>query len=145
VDYYIKEICDLGLVSGMCFVLKLILDLMRNNYGNYVVQSALKLSKNNSKSILVDNMYQNMDKMNDMKLIHKWKGIIEESLGYRDQTNSRSGKKSVSHKVNQSNDSKDDIRTKRQMRNKANSNKPDQQELLYQEFSTMSLEKRYRK
>jgi len=55
---------------------------MKNNYGNYVVQSALKLAKKSSKEMLINNMLRNIEKMNDKKLINKWKAIINTSIGF---------------------------------------------------------------
>ena len=76
---------------------------MKNNYGNYVVQSALKLARKNQKEILINNMLKNIDKMKDKKLINKWKVIIDTSLGI---SKHRQDKKSGSDKLPNSNDSK---------------------------------------
>ena len=52
--------------------------LMKNNYGNYVIQTALKALKNNKnvKNILINMMNSNLIILNDKKLINKWKSII---------------------------------------------------------------------
>ena len=52
--------------------------LMKNNYGNYVIQTALKALKNNKnvKNILINMMNSNLIILNDNKLINKWKSII---------------------------------------------------------------------
>ncbi len=52
--------------------------LMKNNYGNYVIQTALKALKNNKnvKIILINMMNRNLLILNDKKLINKWKSII---------------------------------------------------------------------
>jgi len=56
-----------------------VLDLMKNSYGNYVVQKALKLSKDNNKTKFVNCIMKNLDKFSDKKLINKWKGIVNNS------------------------------------------------------------------
>lgn len=76
---------------------------MKNNYGNYVVQSALKLAKKNQKEMLINNMLKNIDKMKDKKLINKWKVIIDTSLGI---SKHRQEKKSGSDKLPNSTNSK---------------------------------------
>lgn len=50
---------------------------MKNNYGNYVVQSALKLSSGEHKESLINNMIENIERIKEKKLIQKWKQIIE--------------------------------------------------------------------
>ena len=51
--------------------------LMKNNYGNYVIQTALKALKNNNfKIMLINMMNRNLLILNDKKLINKWKSII---------------------------------------------------------------------
>ncbi len=54
---------------------------MKNNYGNYVVQKALKLANQSDKSKLVKCIIKNIEKIGDRKLIMKWKSII---LNYMD-------------------------------------------------------------
>ena len=63
---YITEIVD----SNRIF------EVMRSNYGNYVIQKALKLSKGENKKILVYNAAKDLYKLNDEKLIIKWKSIL---------------------------------------------------------------------
>jgi len=53
---------------------------MINNYGNYVVQKALKLSSKNVKIMLINNIFKHIDKIKDKKLKSKWKSIIESNL-----------------------------------------------------------------
>lgn len=53
---------------------------MENNYGNYVIQKALKLSNKLDKITLIQNIYRNINKIKDKKLIEKWKSIIEANL-----------------------------------------------------------------
>ena len=49
---------------------------MRSNYGNYVIQKAIKLSKGEIKNKLVFNAAKDVNKLNDSKLIIKWKSIL---------------------------------------------------------------------
>ena len=49
---------------------------MRSNYGNYVIQKAIKLSKGEYKQKLVFNAAKDVNKLNDAKLIIKWKSIL---------------------------------------------------------------------
>ncbi len=53
-----------------------ILELIKNNYGNYVVQKALKISKNLPKKKIIFAILNNLEKINDFKLMAKWKNII---------------------------------------------------------------------
>ena len=57
-----------------------IYEVMRSNYGNYVVQKAIKLSKGEHKKILVFNAAKDINKLNDAKLIIKWKSILSPHL-----------------------------------------------------------------
>ena len=52
---------------------------MKNSFGNYVVQKALKLSNGFLKVKLINNIKKNIEKINDKKLIDKWKSIIANS------------------------------------------------------------------
>jgi hypothetical protein len=54
--------------------------LIKNNYGNYVLQKALKLANVSSKLSLVNSILQNLEKLGDKKLIIKWKHIVDGSL-----------------------------------------------------------------
>lgn len=54
---------------------------MKNAFGNYVVQKALKLAKDDNKKILISSLTQNIEKLCDKKLISKWKIIINNSIG----------------------------------------------------------------
>jgi len=56
-----------------------VIDLMKNSYGNYVVQKALKISTGSNKSKLVSAINKNLDKLSDKKLINKWKAIVNNS------------------------------------------------------------------
>ena len=52
--------------------------LIKNNYGNYVIQTAFKASKNNKQiqNIIINIINNNLVILNDKKLINKWKSII---------------------------------------------------------------------
>ena len=49
---------------------------MKSNFGNYVIQKALKIAIGENKKILVNEVNNNIYKLNDKKLIEKWKKII---------------------------------------------------------------------
>ena len=53
-----------------------IYEVMKSNFGNYVIQKAIKLSKGDKKNILVFNAAKEINKLNDAKLIIKWKSIL---------------------------------------------------------------------
>ena len=53
-----------------------IYEVMRSNYGNYVIQKAIKLSKGEHKQKLIFNAAKEINKLNDVKLILKWKSIL---------------------------------------------------------------------
>ncbi len=55
-------------------------DLMKNNYGNYVVQKAVKVSVGPNKILFVQNVLKNLSKLNNNKLVKKWKAIIRPYL-----------------------------------------------------------------
>ncbi len=49
---------------------------MKNNFGNYVVQKALKLARNDNKKKLVENVSKNVERLGEKKIIDKWKNIL---------------------------------------------------------------------
>ena len=51
-------------------------EIMKSNYGNYVVQKAIKLASGEYKEKIVENAAKNVNKLNDPKLIIKWKSIL---------------------------------------------------------------------
>ena len=55
---------------------KCIYDVMKSNYGNYVIQKAIKLAKGEYKNKFVLNAAKDINKLNDNKLIQKWKSIL---------------------------------------------------------------------
>jgi hypothetical protein len=54
--------------------------LIRSNYGNYVIQTAVKFSKGNYKYMLINAIEINIDCLGERKLINKWKNIIMSNL-----------------------------------------------------------------
>ena len=71
-DDYINEICIGNNIS----------ELILNNYGNYVIQKALKLSTGKSKDILIQNILKNLCVIDDQKISNKWKNIISSKLSH---------------------------------------------------------------
>ena len=63
---YIDEI----IISGK------IHEVMKSNYGNYVIQKAIKLANGEYKEKIVEDAAKNVNKLNDPKLIIKWKSIL---------------------------------------------------------------------
>jgi hypothetical protein len=59
----------------------LIEELMKSNFGNFVMQKALKIASNNNRNILLDLMIKNLSKLGDNKLICKWQEIINSYSG----------------------------------------------------------------
>lgn len=64
---------------------------MKNNYGNYVVQKALKLAKGSLKSKLITTIVKNIDKIGDKKLMMKWKSIVNTHINFNNFSNNDSG------------------------------------------------------
>jgi len=65
-NVYIDEI-----INSNC-----IYDVMKSNYGNYVIQKAIKLAKGEYKNKFVLCAAKDINKLNDNKLIQKWKSIL---------------------------------------------------------------------
>ena len=63
---YIDEIIDSNCIY----------EVMKSNYGNYVIQKAIKLAKGDYKNKFVFNAAKEINKLNDNKLIQKWKSIL---------------------------------------------------------------------
>jgi hypothetical protein len=53
-----------------------IYEVMKSNYGNYVIQKAIKLAKGEYKNKFVFTAAKEINKLNDNKLIQKWKSIL---------------------------------------------------------------------
>jgi hypothetical protein len=49
---------------------------MKNAFGNYVIQKALKISSGFHKVKLSNNIKKQLEKMQDTKMVSKWKGIL---------------------------------------------------------------------
>ena len=64
---FINEICTNE--SSICILLK-------NNYGNYVIQTTLKICDQQKKAILISLIKKNLVLINDKKLTNKWRSII---------------------------------------------------------------------
>ena len=64
--YYIDQICENDNLS----------EVITNNYGNYVIQKAVKLSSGKSQEKLIKEIMKNLHKLEDKKIINKWKMII---------------------------------------------------------------------
>ena len=63
---YIEEIVNINRIY----------DVMKSNYGNYVIQKAIILAKGEYKQKLIYNAAKDVNKLVDQKLIKKWKSII---------------------------------------------------------------------
>jgi hypothetical protein len=72
---FIEEICQKSKLLGK-HIPAHTLDLMKNSFGNYVVQKALKLATGFLKVKLTNNIKKNMEKLTDKKLVAKWKSIL---------------------------------------------------------------------
>ena len=53
-----------------------IYEIMKSNYGNYVIQKVLKLSRNKKKNEIVFCAAKNIDNLIEHKLISKWKSLL---------------------------------------------------------------------
>lgn len=68
---YIKEICESGRIG----------EVMKNHYGNYVIQKALKISEGEEKSILLKNVIKNINMLTNKKILLKWQSIVMPHIG----------------------------------------------------------------
>ena len=50
--------------------------LMQNNYGNYVIQTALKVTSGNERNEFILGIEKNLSKLSDKKILSKWKNIL---------------------------------------------------------------------
>lgn len=67
-EKFIDEVlCDQSCAVGL---------LLQNSFGNYVIQTALKHSNGEKKQLLIASVEENLVKMNERKLIMKWRSII---------------------------------------------------------------------
>ena len=60
---------------------------MKNNYGNYVIQKALKIASEGNKRRILDLIIKNLDKIGEKKLILKWRFIVTSYLQILGQGN----------------------------------------------------------
>ena len=67
---YINEICNENNF----------IEIIKNKYGNYVIQKALKLSSGNCREKIIGKINKNINKLEDKKIINKWKAIIYSKL-----------------------------------------------------------------
>lgn len=67
---YIEEIININKIF----------EVMKSNYGNYVIQKAIKLARGDYKQKLVFNAAKDINKLNDPKLIKKWKSILSSNV-----------------------------------------------------------------
>ena len=65
-ENYINEICNENNI----------IEIIKNKYGNYVIQKAVKLSTGESREKIVGEINKNINKLEDKKIINKWKTII---------------------------------------------------------------------
>ena len=66
IEIYINEVCNE----------KNIIEIIKNKYGNYVIQKAVKLSSGILKERLIGEINKVINKLEDKKIINKWKAII---------------------------------------------------------------------
>jgi len=52
---------------------------MKNNYGNFVVQRAIKLVKGENKEKLMTCIMNNIERLGDKKIIDKWRSIVQKT------------------------------------------------------------------
>ena len=71
INYFVQETCIERKSIGM---------LIKNNFGNYVIQTALKNCKGKVKMILVNSIENNLGFLGDKKLIYKWKKLISSNI-----------------------------------------------------------------
>ena len=93
-NYFIQETCIEKKSIGI---------LIKNGFGNYVVQTALKSSKGTAKMILINSIENNLGILGEKKLINKWKNIISSNIDYNINNNIINNV----NNINQKNDKKD--------------------------------------
>ena len=70
IDYFINEITNSN---------KVIL-LIKNSFGNYVLQKALKLARDTSKIIIINNILNDLNTLESKKLHMKWSNVCDTIL-----------------------------------------------------------------
>ena len=71
-EIYINEICNDNNI----------IEAIKNKYGNYVVQKAVKLSSGPYRDKLITEISKNLNKLDDKKIINKWKAIISSKSSF---------------------------------------------------------------
>ena len=75
---FIREIANMDKLAG----------LMKNSYGNYVVQKALNIAHGPDKECIAQAIYKNIPQIQDKKLRAKWGMLLYQSIeGYPDLAN----------------------------------------------------------
>jgi len=54
------------------------MEMIKSSYGNYVIQKALRVAKGEEREKFVNLIKKNLQRMNDKKVIRKWKNIIND-------------------------------------------------------------------
>ena len=67
-------------IEETCFEYNSVGTLIKNNYGNYVIQTALKTAKNGMKISLINAIENNLNILGEKKLINKWKSILASNI-----------------------------------------------------------------
>ena len=65
VEIYINEICNNNII-----------EIIKNKFGNYVVQKAVKLSSGISMKRIIGEINKNLYQLEDKRIVNKWKAII---------------------------------------------------------------------
>ena len=71
-EIYINEICNENNI----------IEAIKNKYGNYVIQKAVKLSSGAYRDKLITEISKNLNKLEDKKIINKWKTIISSKSSF---------------------------------------------------------------
>ena len=71
-EIYINEICKENNI----------IELIKNKYGNYVIQKAVKLSSGIIKERIIGEICKNINKLEDKKILNKWKTIISSNTTF---------------------------------------------------------------
>ena len=112
--YFIKE---------TCFDKKTIGQLIKNSFGNYVIQTALKNSKGNIKNSLINCIEKNLGVLEEKKLINKWKCILMNSkLNNNNNNNSNKNNNINNDNNNNNNDNNNNVIKNSNINNDNNSN-----------------------
>ena len=75
-----NEIFLTKFIQETCYENNSVGTLIKNNYGNYVIQTALKTAKNGLKINLINSIESNLNILGEKKLINKWKSIFASNI-----------------------------------------------------------------